>query len=546
MIKAVVGGYKILEKIGTGGMGNVYKARDMILEREVALKSLRPELSDDPNLAKRFQAEAITLARLNHPNIVTLYNLFREDDQCYMVLELVHGETLDILIKRCGAIPWRTAVPILCQALNGLEHAHILKVIHRDLKPANLILTQTGTVKIMDFGIARILEESGLTRTGYLVGTIKYMSPEQVQCKVTDARSDIYSIGAVLYQLLTGHAIFEVTSEYELLRAQVEECPVLPREFIPQLPKALEAVVMRALAKAPEERFQSAAELRTELETILKATSTGEETRIYIPPTETTLDSSIPPPLVQAPRVPPSASVPSDRSDRNFAGYWPYLKNYRSVALLGALIGIVAVLFGGMLTSRHSSETVANLPPPPAEQATATAQSKDSPPVISVPAPGIEPPVITEGQSVSTVETTAAGSRKEQQSEPDRQPSQEQQPDADQKRQVTENPVAVLSVEQSPVTEPPSILAPVATLTAIPKQSSQSEKKEPLGTPSTVPQKSKPEKKENAAPPKRKARQEVTAVEKRSATSPQQSTKPSHSGSSAAGKDSGGWKIRDH
>ncbi len=114
-------------------MGDVYKARDMILEREVALKSLRPELSDDPNLAKRFQAEAITLARLNHPNIVTLYNLFREDDHCYMVLELVHGETLDILIKRCGAILWRTAVPILCQALNGLEHAHILRVIHRDL-----------------------------------------------------------------------------------------------------------------------------------------------------------------------------------------------------------------------------------------------------------------------------------------------------------------------------------------------------------------------------------------------------------------------------
>jgi serine/threonine-protein kinase len=545
MIQTVVGGYKILEKIGTGGMGDVYKARDMILEREVALKSLRPELSDDPNLAKRFQAEAITLARLNHPNIVTLYNLFREDDQYYMVLELVHGETLDKLIKRCGAIPWRTAVPILCQALNGLEHAHILKVIHRDLKPSNLILTQIGTVKIMDFGIARILEESGLTRTGYMVGTIQYMSPEQVRGQKTDTRSDIYSIGVLLYQLLTGHAIFEGKNEYELLRLQVEECPVSPREFVPQLPKALEAVVMRALAKAPEERFQNAAEFRNALEIILKATSTGEEDRIYIPSIEPRLDSNVPPTLVQEPSATASASMPSDQTGRHFARYGSYLKNYRSITLLVALIGIIAVLFGGMLRSRHSSETASNLPLPLTGETIITAQPKSSSPVISVPAPGIEQAAITGMQSVSTVETTAVGSRKEQQSKPDQRSNQEQKPEADQQRQATENPVAVSSVERSPVTEQTSIPAPVATLTP-PSPSSQSEKEEPSRIPPlTVPQKSKPDKKKNTTPLKRKAQQEEIAVEKRSTTSPQQHTKLSHSGLSADGKYSGGWKIRD-
>ncbi|NJD05055.1 MAG: hypothetical protein FIA97_00975 [Methylococcaceae bacterium] len=266
---AVVGGYKILEMVGEGGMGTVFRGVDVMLEREVALKLLRPELTYQPDIVKRFQKEAITLARLNHQHIVTLHHMFRDGDKNFMVLEFVRGETLDDLIKRCGPIPWQTAVPLICQALQGLEHAHILKVIHRDIKPSNLILTQTGIVKLMDFGVARILETSGMTQSGNVVGTLRYMSPEQIQGKPIDIRTDIYGMGMVLYEMLTAHAPFNKTTEYELTRALVEDTPAPPRSFVQQIPKQLEAVVLRTLSKSPNDRYSSAAELRGELENLL-------------------------------------------------------------------------------------------------------------------------------------------------------------------------------------------------------------------------------------------------------------------------------------
>ncbi len=171
MLDQVIGNYKIIEKIGEGGMGEVFRGLDTMLEREVAIKSLRPELSKREDIVARFRSEAVAQGRLNHPNIAMVYNFLLQGDQYYMVLEFVRGETLDKMISRKGHLPWQECVPILCQALEGLEHAHRLGVVHRDIKPSNLMITPAGSVKLMDFGIARILQRAHLTRTGHMVGT---------------------------------------------------------------------------------------------------------------------------------------------------------------------------------------------------------------------------------------------------------------------------------------------------------------------------------------------------------------------------------------
>jgi serine/threonine-protein kinase len=265
MIGHVVGNYKIIEKLGEGGMGAVYKGVDLMLEREVAIKVLRPELARQPQIVERFRSEAVTLAKLNHPHIATLYSFFRQGDDFFMVIELVRGETLDDVIRRSGPMSVERAVPLFCQALEGIDHAHRLGVIHRDIKPANMMLTDAGTIKVMDFGIARVLGSSRMTRQGNLIGTIEYMSPEQVRGQETDARSDIYSLGILLYEMLTGRVPFASESEFDLMKMQIENAPQPPRYFAPHITPPVEAAILRAMAKRPEDRFQTAGELRAVL-----------------------------------------------------------------------------------------------------------------------------------------------------------------------------------------------------------------------------------------------------------------------------------------
>jgi serine/threonine-protein kinase len=262
MIGQLVGNYKIEEKLGEGGMGAVYKGVDTMLDREVAIKVLRPELTSQTSVVERFRSEAVTLAKLNHPNIATLYSLFRNGDELFMVLEFVRGETLDNILQRRGALPAEEAIPVFSQVLDGIDHAHELGVVHRDIKPANMMLTEKGTLKVLDFGIARLLGSARMTRAGNIIGTLEYMAPEQVKGMETDGRSDIYALGMMLYEVLTGQLPFQTENEFELMKLQTEEMPKFPREINPAIPEAVEAAIMIAIQKNPDDRFQTAGEFR--------------------------------------------------------------------------------------------------------------------------------------------------------------------------------------------------------------------------------------------------------------------------------------------
>jgi serine/threonine-protein kinase len=262
MIGQVFGNYKIEQKLGEGGMGEVFRGVDMMLEREVAIKFLRPELASQAQVVERFRSEAVTLAKLNHPNIATLYSFMRQGDSFIMVLEFVRGVTLDHVIQQRGVIGVESAIPIFCQMLDGIQEAHDFGIIHRDIKPANMMVTEKGTLKVLDFGIARILGTARMTRQGNIIGTIEYMSPEQVRGFETDARSDIYSLGMLLYEMLTARCPFDIQNEFELMKAQIEQYPVPPRQLNPAIPEVVEQAIWKAIHKDPAQRFQSASEFR--------------------------------------------------------------------------------------------------------------------------------------------------------------------------------------------------------------------------------------------------------------------------------------------
>lgn len=291
-IGSIIGSYKITEKIGEGGMGAVYKGVDQMLEREVAIKMLRPELARQPDVLERFRSEAVTLAKLNHPNIATLYNFLQHEGDYFMVMEFVPGNTVENIIIKFGAIAYERAIPLFCQALEGIDQAHRKGIVHRDIKPANIMVMDSGAVKVMDFGIARMLGSARLTKQGNVVGTVEYMSPEAIRGEDVDARSDIYSLGILLYEMLTGRLPFENTSEYELMRSQIEEAPPPPTVYLPNIPVTIEQAIMRSLAKKREARFQTAGEFRAVLlSSLVSSTSQIGNTANYAAPATRILDA---------------------------------------------------------------------------------------------------------------------------------------------------------------------------------------------------------------------------------------------------------------
>ncbi len=257
-------GYKIIEKIGEGGMGSVYLAEDSMLGRKVALKILNPQLTNDAQFTDRFKQEARLQASLVHPNIVTLYNFFLDEEKYCMVMEFAEGNTLKEIIKRTGPIPQKRVNKIFKQLLEGVGYAHSKGIIHRDIKPSNIILDKDDNVKIMDFGIAKIMGDKGLTKTGTNVGTIYYMSPEQVLAKETlDGRTDIYSLGITFYEMLTAKIPLDLNtkSDFEIMKQIVEKEFIDPRNYYPHISDQTVDIFYKCVQKDREKRFSSCAEV---------------------------------------------------------------------------------------------------------------------------------------------------------------------------------------------------------------------------------------------------------------------------------------------
>jgi serine/threonine-protein kinase len=259
-----IGKYKILGKIGQGAMGEVYKAHDTVLNRFVAIKTITGSLGTDDQFRQRFHREAQSAASLNHRNIVTVFEFAEDQGMVYMVMELLEGTDLKDLISRGALKRFEDKISIVEQMCDGLAFAHGKDVVHRDLKPANIHVLANGTVKIMDFGLAR-LGVSEMTRTGTVMGTPNYMSPEQVRGEKVDARSDIFSVGAVMYEVLAGYKPFEAESMHSVLFQVLDQNPEPIRNRTPEIPLPIAEVVDRALAKDPAQRFQGAGEMRNAL-----------------------------------------------------------------------------------------------------------------------------------------------------------------------------------------------------------------------------------------------------------------------------------------
>lgn len=278
----LVGDYEVLSLLGAGGMGRVYKVRNSVSGRIEALKILLPDLTSSPEHADRFMREIQVHATLDHPNIATLRTALRMENRLLMVMEFVDGASLEALLRQ-GSIPIWNTVDYLAQVLCALSYAHRKDVTHRDIKPANIIVTPDGVVKLMDFGIARTLDQRKVTQTGVLVGSLYYLSPEQVKSGTIDGRADIYSLGITAYELLTGEKPIGGDSEYAIMHGHLERMPAPPKELRSEIPTALSEAVMKAIAKKPVDRFQTAEEFRSTLET-LRRVSGGTTVRVVLPP----------------------------------------------------------------------------------------------------------------------------------------------------------------------------------------------------------------------------------------------------------------------
>jgi serine/threonine protein kinase len=280
----ILGDYQVTGVLGRGGMGKVFRVRSLVTDREEAMKVVLPDLDEDPGLADRFLREIKVHASLQHPNIATLHTALRIEDRLVMILELVEGVSLEEPLRQ-GALEVRTAVHYIDQVLAALAFAHERGVIHRDIKPANILIATGGVVKLTDFGIARAAGGQRLTGTGRAVGTLAYMSPEQIRTGEADARSDIYSLGLTFYEMVTGRRPIQGESEHALMNAQLSFLPPDPATVNPFVPPTVSAAIMRALAKEAGLRFQTALEFQAALRNIGQTPSQAPVSASAIPAT---------------------------------------------------------------------------------------------------------------------------------------------------------------------------------------------------------------------------------------------------------------------
>jgi len=369
-----IGDYEILGELGSGGMGRVWRVRNVISDRIEAMKVLLPDLAGRQELAARFLREIKLMASLDHPNIAALRTAFTADNQLYMVMEYVEGQTMAEHLEN-GPISVPDALNCTGQVLTAVSYAHQQHIIHRDIKPANIMLTLQGTIKLMDFGIARAGDERSLTRTGTTLGSLNYMSPEQVKGEATDGRSDLYSVGVCLYEFVTGRRPFTATSGYSLMAAHIKEIPKAPLELNPALPLALSEIILTAIAKDPAKRFQTADAFYNALSNVPvtsspsltvprnalgTATADNSIPTADVLPTAPTLapGGQDPAPVaaqedvrVAAPQATPVAFPPAPQPNRHHGLYMT----------MGALIVLAVLVIAGLYVPR-SHKTQANTP----------------------------------------------------------------------------------------------------------------------------------------------------------------------------------------
>jgi beta-lactam-binding protein with PASTA domain len=342
------GRYRMIRRIGSGGMARVFLAEDVDLHRDVAIKVLHDRYSEDAQFVERFAREARAAAGLNHPNIVAIYDRGQSEGSYYIAMEYLDGETLKDVILREGPLPERRAIDITLQLLAALRFAHRREIIHRDVKPHNVMVLRDGRVKVADFGIARA-GDSEMTEAGSIVGTAQYLSPEQARGQHVGPESDLYSVGVVLYEMLTGRVPFTGDSAVAIAMKHVQETPVPPRQIVPSIPAELEAVVQRAMAKDPSRRYHSADEMGMDLDRVRKGLGVTQATASMAATEYAAAGRTVvaPPPPTSGSYGPVGQAPPPRRT-------WPWVV---VLILLAAIAGLAAYLFLNLGDSGGNGDT---------------------------------------------------------------------------------------------------------------------------------------------------------------------------------------------
>ena len=331
--------YEIIEKIGNGGMATVYKATDLVLKRYVAVKILRDEFTTDEEFIRRFETEAQSAARLTHPNIVSIYDVGVDNGIYYIVMELIQGKTLkEIIVEERGPLPWKWSVNVAIQIASALEMAHKNNIIHRDIKPHNIIITEDGIAKVTDFGIAKAVSNSTITAFGTTIGSVHYFSPEHARGGYTDAKSDLYSLGVVMYEMVTGKVPFDADTPVSVALKHMQEDPIPPIEENPNLPEAVDKIVMKAMKKDPMLRYQTATEMLQDLRMALKNPSGDFVEEIEYDPTAKTQKIS----TQDVERMQRS----KNKNDNKFVAF---IKQHKKLSTVLGLIILFFLAFGGTM-----------------------------------------------------------------------------------------------------------------------------------------------------------------------------------------------------